>query len=87
MNQNAFLREFINMRKEAAPTQSPLLNMAHEKLPKKKGSDTKKKAALKAAPHVENGGLQHIIENKPPRKEVIEYLQNRANQYSVEKMA
>jgi hypothetical protein len=82
MNHNAFLKEFINMRKEAAPVQ-----MAHDKLPKKKGSDTKKKAALKAAPHVENGGLQHIIENKPPRKEVIEYLQNRANHYTIEKMA
>ena len=88
MNHNAFLKEFINMRKEFAPTQNPLTRMAHETaLPQKKGNRQKKKAALKAAPHVENGQLQHIIENTPPRKEVIEYLQKRANDFTTEKMA
>ena len=88
MNHNAFLKDFLLMRKDLAPTQSPLTHMAHEAaLPKKGGARQKKKPSLKPAPHVENGQLQHIIENKPPKKEVLEYLQNRANHYTVEKMA
>ena len=86
MNHNAFLKEFLTMRKELSPTQPALTKMAHETaLPKKDKS--KKKPSLKPAPHVENGQLQHIIENKPPRKEVIDYLQNRANHFTTEKMA
>jgi hypothetical protein len=86
MNHNAFLKEFLSMRKDLSPAQPAIPKMAHEAaLPKKDKS--KKKSVLKPAPHVENGQLQHIIENKPPKKEVIEYLQDRANHYTVQKMA
>ena len=88
MNHNAFLKEFMNMRKEFSPALPANTRMAHDAaLPQKKGGRAKKKAALKAAPHVENGQLQHIIENTPPRKDVIEYLQTRANHFTQEKMA
>ena len=49
--------------------------------------DTKKrKAKFKKEQETENTSLMTIIEKKPHRREVIKYLQERANHFTVEKM-
>jgi hypothetical protein len=79
---NSFLHDFIKMRKEA----QPLANAAGATgAVKKRGTNTKDVG--KASPDRLNGGLQRIIDEKPHKREVIDYLQERANGLTVEKMA
>ena len=86
MNHNSFLKEFLEMRKGLSPSQPATANLASNSLPKK-GGRTNSKPKMTSTQKVENGGIMHIIENKPPKKEVIEYLQKRANELTEEKMA
>jgi hypothetical protein len=71
---NAFLFDFIKMRKEMQP-----------------GAPPKKASRVKYAKDTQedspNHTLANIIEKKPHKREVIEYLQERANAYSAEMMA
>lgn len=79
---NSFLNEFIKMRKEA----NPIPNAANAAgAVKRRGTNTKDVA--KVSRDVINGGLQRIIDEKPHKREVIDYLQERANGLTVEKMA
>jgi hypothetical protein len=74
MSANAFLKEFIKMRQEvkaAVPTSSPGMSG--------KQKHTKKQEVIE-------GGVNHIIEKKPPKREVMEYLQEKANSLTIEKM-
>jgi hypothetical protein len=79
MQKNDFLRQFLEMRKAIAP--SPMATARVEPAPKskraKKGSSVQK---------VMDGGIQHIIENKPGRKEVEEYFQKSCDELTSEKM-
>ena len=63
MEQNQFLKSFINMRKGLGHTES-------------------QKKTIKKAEHISDGNitLQTIIENKPPNKDVIEYLRRRVDE-------
>ena len=63
MDQNQFLKSFINMRKGLSHTEG-------------------QKKTIKKAEHVSDGNitLQTIIENKPPNKDVIEYLRRRVDE-------
>ena len=74
------------MRKGLSPSQPATANLASNSLPKK-GGRSKAKAKMTSTQKVEGGGLMHIVENKPPKKDVIEYLQKRANELTEEKMA
>ena len=80
MSKNDFLRQFVEMRKALAP--NPMAAARVDPTPKskraKKGSSVQK---------VSEGGLQHIIENKPGRKEVEEYFQKACDDLTSEKMA
>jgi chemotaxis protein CheY-P-specific phosphatase CheC len=78
---NSFLGEFIKMRKEMTPPG----NAANAPgAVKKAGTNTKHQS--KSTAEVMDTSLQRIIDNKPHKKEVIEYLQERANAYTVKKM-
>jgi hypothetical protein len=84
-NNNGFLKEFLAMRKELKPsaTTSP---SPTDVLPKKDGGKKKAKPQMKKELETEKPGLMGIIENKPHKRVVIEYLQDRANDLSEEKM-
>jgi hypothetical protein len=76
---NSFLKEFLNMRKTIAPPgPSP-----QDVLPQKK---KKAKMSSNPPPLTESVGINTIIEEKPHKRVVIEYLQKRANEFTVEKM-
>ena len=81
MSKNDFLRQFIEMRKAIAPNGA----MAARVDPTPASKRAKKTST--SAQKVEGGGLAHIIENKPGRKEVEEYLQTKCNELTAEKMA
>ena len=80
MQKNDFLRQFIEMRKQIAPTGALAAKVETKPASKraKKGSSVQK---------VTEGGIQHIIENKPGRKEVEEYFQKACDELTSEKMA
>ena len=80
MQKNDFLRQFVEMRKAIAPNGA----MAARVDPTPTSKRAKKTSS---AQKVEGGGLQHIIENKPGRKEVEEYLQKKCDELTAEKMA
>jgi hypothetical protein len=63
MEQNQFLKSFINMRKGLSHSES-------------------QKKTIKKAEYVSDGNitLQTIIDNKPPNKDVIEYLRRRVEE-------
>ena len=73
---NGFLLDFMKMRKEVH-TSSPGLS--------KTPSGTRVKHSKEPEPV--NNSLAGIIEKKPHKKEVIEYLQERANHHTSLKMA
>ena len=56
-------------------------------LPKKSKSKAKTKEALSEVQERKEPGLLTIVEDKPPNKVVIEYLQKKANELTVKKMA
>jgi hypothetical protein len=77
---NDFLRQFLEMRKQIAPNPSAAAAVAkQEPMSKrtKKGSDVRQ---------VLDGSISHIIENTPPKKEVMEYFQDLCNRLTAEKM-
>ena len=82
MNTNDFLRQFVEMRKGMAPAPGTKSVAATDALPKSK-------KAKKTGPRQEvtETGLQHIIEAKPGRKVVEEYLQEMCNELTSKKMA
>lgn len=69
----AFLKEFIDHRKKTADTKPP---------PDKKLV----RQGVKKAETLEDSSLTQIIENKPSKKVVEEYLQNRLDELSKIKM-
>ena len=74
---SSFLNDFISMRKGLA---KPLVqNTLKPKTPSQK-------KLMSPAQDVEESTLTRIIETKPPRKELLQYLQKRANELTVEKM-
>ena len=78
---NSFLHEFIRMRKDLVPMKdSSKASGAVKMKPKSRVSYKKDDVAA-------NHTLAHIIEKKPNRREVIEYLQERANSLTEIKMA
>ena len=79
---NAFLKEFLNMRKNiTASSASPA-----DVLPKKKKEGAKTKEQLSERQERKEPGLMTIIEDKPEKRVVIEYLQKRANELTEKKM-
>lgn len=77
---NDFLRQFLEMRKQIAPTPSAAAAVAAQApLSKrtKKGSDIRQ---------VLDGSISHIIENTPPKKEVMDYFQGVCDQLTAAKM-
>lgn len=86
-NNNSFLKEFLAMRKGLAPSTSPAASKSPEDvLPKKKNGRSKAKPQLKQELQTEKPGLMTIVETKPHKRVVIEYLQHRANDLTEEKM-
>jgi hypothetical protein len=84
-NNNAFLKEFLAMRKNVttvAPSLSPT-----DVLPKKGKAGPKTKEALSEKQQRKEPGLMTIIEEKPHKRVVIEYMQKRANELTEKKMA
>ena len=81
---NGFLKEFLDMRKKLEPQ---LKNAADAPGSIKIKGGSKTKSKIEKTQQVLDGGLQHIIENKPIRKDVVAYLQKRANELTVEKMS
>jgi hypothetical protein len=86
-NNNAFLKEFLNMRKALHPTSSGSSLSPADVLPKKGKPKAKTKEALTEKQETKEPGLMTIIEDKPHKRVVIEYLQKRANELTAKKMA
>ena len=78
MDKNAFLRQFIEMRKSIAP--NPMATVAAAPPASKKAKKTSK------AQVYTEGGLQEIIETKPGKKHLEEYFQKMCNELTAEKM-
>ena len=85
-NHNAFLKEFLAMRKELTP-HKPASKSPEDVLPKLKGNKEKPKAKLSKEQEVDKPGLMTIIQEKPHKKVVIAYLQTKANELTEKKMA
>jgi hypothetical protein len=78
---NSFLKEFLEMRKGLS--KNPGEPVQAKKDPKKAVLEPKKKPKMTK----EKPGLMTIVQDKPGRRVVIEYLQNRANELTEQKMA
>jgi len=77
---NQFLKDFMDLRKNINPlsgVKSPAEAVKEEK---------KKKGKMSKNPEPEESGLAHIIEDKPGRKKVEEYLGNRISELYAKKM-
>lgn len=86
-NNNAFLKEFLAMRKSITPASSAAATKSPEDvLPKKKNGRSKAKPQMKQELQTEKPGLMTIVETKPHKRVVIEYLQLKANDLTEEKM-
>jgi len=84
---NAFLKDFMEMRKALTP-QGPAGGAKIVGKPEPANPDAKKrKAKFKKEQDTENTSLMTIIEKKPHRRDVIHYLQERANEFTTQKMA
>jgi len=79
---NAFLSQFIEMRRGIAAQNPSAAQAAAAQMPKSK--KTKKTSSKQA---FTDGGIQGIIEHKPGKKEVMEFLQKRCDELTAEKMA
>jgi len=80
--QNAFLKEFIEFRKALQPPPTIVGN------PKPANPDARKrKEKFKQQQEKKDTSLMTIIEDKPHRRVVIEYLQDRCNHFTEQKMA
>jgi hypothetical protein len=86
-NNNAFLKEFLNMRK-AVNQKGPAASLTPaDVLPKKSKTTAKTKEQLSERQERKEPGLMTIIEDKPHKRVVIEFLQKRANELTAKKMA
>ena len=87
-NTNAFLKEFLAMRKSLTP--APVSAAASSKAPEdvlpKNKNGRKPKAEITKDQQTDKPGLMTIVENKPHKRVVIEYLQHKANDLTEEKM-
>jgi hypothetical protein len=87
-NHNAFLKDFLEMRKTSKISgPSTTSGLASEVLPQTKKSARKPKKQIKAELETEKPGINTIIEEKPHKRVVIEYLQTKSNEYTTQKMA
>ena len=77
---NGFLFDFIKLRKEM--TANPAAGVRQ-----KQPSNTRVKYQQDATDNSLNNTLSRIIEKMPHKREVIEYLQERANEHTARKMA
>jgi hypothetical protein len=85
---NSFLKEFLDMRKAIKPGQTPTTTTQNPMTkPDGKGGKRKKKVKPEPTQKITDMSLQTIIDDKPNKKEVIKFLQQRANDYTVQKMA
>lgn len=75
------------MRKGLSTTPGPASLSPSDVLPKKSKPITKTKEALSEKQERKEPGLMTIIEDKPHKRIVIEYLQKRANELTERKMA
>lgn len=79
---NDFLAQFIEMRKGIAATNPSAAQAVAAQMPaSKKAKKSSKKQSFT------DGGVQSIIEHKPGRKDVMEYLQKRCDELTVEVMS
>jgi hypothetical protein len=76
---SSFLNDFIAMRKSLlkAPAQTA----------QKKPKTPSEKKMMSPAQNVEESTITRIIEKKPHKREVIEYLQHKANELTEKAMA
>jgi hypothetical protein len=83
---NAFLKEFIAMRKTLAPSGMAGDTALTAQPTKGKG---KGKAKATASEPIKMDGITvaKIIEDKPKSKEVVKFLQERCNELTIKKMA
>jgi len=82
MASNSFLKDFMEMRKGLKPNSIPKDSHIPTPVQKKKRGEPKTTQELDTI----NTTLQKIVEDKPPKKQVVNYLQEKANYYTVEKM-
>ena len=79
---NAFLKDFLEMRKSLTPPTKIVGN------PQPANPETKRrKKQFKQEQETDGVTLMTIIEKKPHKREVIRFLQNKSNQYTIEKMS
>lgn len=79
---NDFLAQFIEMRRGIAATNPSAAAAVAAQMPaSKKAKKTSKKQVYT------DSGVESIIEHKPGRKEVMEWLQKRCDDLTMEKMA
>lgn len=87
-NGNGFLKEFMALRKSLQPSMtSPgkMIQPTSAEPPKKKGGRPSKQSPLTQSPEGSTT-LAKIVEEKPKRSVVEDYLQNRANEETIKKM-
>jgi len=77
---NDFLRQFVEMRKQIAPNPSAAAAVA------KQAPASKKAKALSAVREVADTTISHIVENRPPKRDVMDYFQERCNELTSAKM-
>jgi hypothetical protein len=77
---NAFLKDFLEMRKSLTPQQ--IVGNPTPANPESK----KRKEKFTKQQQVKDASLATIIEDKPHKRVVVEYLQKRANALTEQKM-
>ena len=83
---NAFLKDFIEMRKSITPNTLPNLVSPNVKDTKNGVKVKKQKPPVTQNQETSESTLAKIIEEKPPKKNVIAYLQTFANELTIQKM-
>lgn len=79
---NDFLAQFIEMRRGVAAQNPSAAQAVAAQMPASKKA---KKTSAKQA--FTDGGAQAIIEHKPGKKDVMEYIQKRCDELTAAKMA
>lgn len=92
MNNNGFLKDFVEMRKALVPANHIGRPGVIDPLPKNPSGEkrTGKKKKQEPTQTQQTEGemtLAKIIEDKPPKNDVIRYLQHLANELTTKKMA
>lgn len=86
---NGFLKDFMEMRKALVPANHPGRSGVVDPLPKNPSDKGKKKKQQPSFTQQTEGEvtMAKIIEDKPPKNDVIRYLQHLANELTTKKMA